>query len=317
MNVQDMIKETQYSLESVGPDKVELYFIFKIANSQTKTWDLCLLRGRITEPVRQAFIEGAKEQFDNIPDTAQFEKYGELTGTDRPIIEYTSLHEVKKLSDVILNLRNPKATIPDFSQDKLNLVWGYLVHVASDPPLVLFNKYAFSKLAVRTIKVRVMEDKLDLTSEQTLVLSTECDVAVLLSEAEDFDNLPVCIFNEWKFETLFGYYAVYEKNVKKKEPVYGKMLLDDTETFVNECLKNPIKTKKMNYIVEHEEFIATKLNQIEKVNSSYKLGLEFKAGKIVTSRQNAWTILRLYGDDCLRSSCTNNKYLAYSKKRIK
>jgi len=63
--------------------------------------------------------------------------------------------------------------------------------------LALFNKYAASKIPLKTVTLRFMGEELVLVPSQTLVLSTGCDVAVLLPNRSDFDNLPVCIFNEW------------------------------------------------------------------------------------------------------------------------
>jgi len=40
-------------------------------------------------------------------------KYGELTGTDRNIVEYVLLSEVRRLYDAVLKLANPN-TMGDF-----------------------------------------------------------------------------------------------------------------------------------------------------------------------------------------------------------
>ncbi len=319
MDISDMINETKYSLRSADADLVQLCFMQKRSSSPTKkSWGLFLLKSFIDKSVGQEFINGARNQFDEIPKDVEYAKYGVLTGTDRNIIEYALSSEVQRLNEAIVKLANPTA-MADFSQDNIDDLWGYVVYIECDDySLALFNKYAASKVPLKTLTLSFMGGKqLARISSPTLVLSTYCDVAVLLPKNSDFDNLPVCIFNEWKFETLFGYYDIYQRKIEvNKEDVCYQLLVDDPESFVNACLQNPLKTKKMHNIVQHSELVGIKEEQIEKINLSYDLGLTFKDGKIVTNKQNAWTILRLYSDDCVRSACTDSRYLAYSKKKV-
>ena len=71
------------------------------------------MKSKIPEAVGQKFIDGAKKQFNEIPNDVEYVKYGELTGTDRNIVEYVLLSEVRRLYDAVLKLANPN-TMGDF-----------------------------------------------------------------------------------------------------------------------------------------------------------------------------------------------------------
>jgi hypothetical protein len=116
---------------------------------------------------------------------------------------------------------------------------------------------------------------------------------------------------------LFGHYDTYQRQIEgKKEEVYEQLLIDDPKSFLEGCLQNPLKIKKMRNIVEHSELMSITKEQIEQINTSYDLGLTLENGKIIATKQNAWNILRLYNDDCVRSAWADSRYLAYSKKRV-
>jgi len=114
---------------------------------------------------------------------------------------------------------------------------------------------------------------------------------------------------------VFSFVDFYEKEAdNKKDEIIAKGFLDNVNGFIDQCKGDGRAIKKLARILKNGGLERLSKEKINIVVRDYSLALEFDAGgKIIVSKENTWTVLRILDDDYVRSDVTETKYEARSK----
>jgi SAM-dependent methyltransferase len=182
--------------------------------------------------------------------------------------------------------------------------------------LFLFRKHSPKKLLEKgIIPMLFREGGFERLNSQIMAIDEEYDASLLLEDGIDPSQSKVLIFKRSRFESVFSFVDVYEKEAdNKKDDIIAKEFLDNVDGFIDHCKGDGRAIKKLARILKNGGFARMNKEKINTVVREYNLALEFDAGgKIIASKENVWIVLRILDDDYVRSDITETKYEARSK----
>jgi hypothetical protein len=199
--------------------------------------------------------------------------------------------------------------------EQVKRIRGYSVGFGSeDQSLYFFKKYPDMRALRRKKWMVIRKGKLELVDEEPLLIFMDYDAGILLQGSELADET-ICIFNVRKFESLFSFYHYYRNKLEQaREKIPVLSFLDNSNTFLNYCIKDPRKLRKMYTILETGDLDKMDLDTLNDAIAYYHVDLDYdRDGKITVDENKIWEILSLLDDDYVQSTSTGNKYEARSK----
>ncbi len=311
-----MMGNIKTCLTEADPNRVKLYFIERDKNQKTKEISYTILKTIITPEVGRDLIDaGLRQVVALLDDSPEYMEYGVISSSDRLCVETITKNDVPHLSDLITQVSNPNLEV--FNDTKTNKIFGYIVKIEyDDKTLFLFRKHSPKRLLEKGIITMLFRDGgFERLNSQIMAIDEEYDASLLLEDGIDPSQSKVLIFKRSRFESVFSFVDVYEKEAdNKKDEIVSKEFLCNVDGFIDYCKGDGRAIKKLARILKNGGFGRMSKEKINTVVGDYNLALEFDAGgKIIVSKENIWTVLRILDDDYVRSDVTETKYEARSK----
>lgn len=302
-------------LTEASHDRVKLYFIERVKNPKTKIIRYSTLKTEITQEIGKELMDAGLKQVDSlITGDPEYMKYGILSSSDRLYVETINRDEVPYLSELITQVSDPNLNV--FNNMTINKIFGYIVKIEKDnKTLFLFRKHSPKRLLEKGLIPMSFKGGRFERLNQIMAIDEVYDGAFLLEEGMDPSQSTIYIFNRSKFESVFSFVDFYEKEVDdKRDEIIEKEFFDTVDGFIDHCKSDSRTIKKLARILKDGGFERMSKETINNVVRDYHLTLKFDAGgKIIVSKENIWTVLRIFDDDYVHSDATNTKYEARSK----
>lgn len=302
-------------LNGFSPADVNLHVL--IRNKKTKEYSI--LTTEPHESIRRDLINLTTNQIEKMIDKDFVEEeYSPVTQYDSNTYEtinaelITTLNEILSLMEGSLSFYNSNS-LPNHLQ-----LWAYVIVIPNE--MVMFQKIQPRKVLKCGQFLGMIERdnghfvKLE---ESVFTFNDEMDCILDLNDLI-FNNGKMYIFKKTNFESIFGILDhITEQITASLEQIPDDDILVDINEFTQFCLRDRNKLKKLNQIIENDGFRLLTHENVERLNQSHNLGLEFENDNIKLSPRDTQKVLNLMNEDCVDSSLTENRFVAHHKSQVR
>ena len=243
-------------------------------------------------------------------------EYGISPYYDKEVTEFLRCEEVPYLRELILETANTKQK---FNINMTKDIFGYIVkirNINNNKTLYLFRKYSPKKL-LETSKIPLCikgDGKFTNFNDDIVALDKVYDAAFISNDDEDLSDLNIFIFCRSYFEFLFSFIEYYEKEIdNNKGTIEEKGILKDPNELISLCKNDSRMIKKFARILKNGNLNNMKIEKITDIIDQFNLNISLENNKLVATRENIWTILRILNDDYLKSQVTDSMYETHAK----
>ena len=299
-----MLNTILRGIETISPDDVNLYII---SRRKTNNITYTVFKTEISENIGRELIDIVIKKVNKfIEDGTNYTEYDPLIEVDELYIETIQNRDVEYLDLLLAQMNRSDLDLYDINKNRD--IWAYCVTMG-DSGISVFRKCTKSWILNKRRLFLIIESGGRFDAFTNSLLKIDYDIDAICYDDTTY------ILNKSKFEYIFSYMDKFIDGVNRNmDKLNSRSFIDDSSSLLDICKSDSKKIKKLYNILRGDLLEALDFEKINRINRTHTLNLDFdRQGKIIVSNKNVWTILRLFNDDFLDSSTTNNKYEVHAK----
>ncbi len=312
-----MINVIKEFLDEADSNSANLFFIERPKDDTTKEISYKLVKTDIDPTIGRSLVEVASKQISAaLKCKSECVEYGISSYYDKEVTEFLQCGEVPYLSELIKGTAS--AGLKKFNKNTTKDIFGYILKLRNNDDnktLYLFRKYSPKKLLdTNRITLSIKDGKFTSFNDDAVVLDKTYDAAFISNDEEDFSDLNIFIFCRFYFELLFSFIEYYEKEIdNNREIIKNKGILKDSNELISLCKNDSRMIKKFARILKNGNLNNMNIEKITDTIGQFNLNVNLENNRLVATRENIWTILRILNDDYLKSQITDSMYETHAK----
>lgn len=294
---------------------INLYLITREKENSDLTYKIfdTAINYDIKNDFLQIFVS-VLEEISNIDDI-DFIKYNPCYYSDKNEIEYIESANVPNFSKITRSIIESNLShIVRIDDELLRYLWAYCIRIESvDNNIFYFRKYNKSKVITKKglFGLFYKDGYFNKIIQDLFLFDNKIDAF--------YYNNNIFILNKTYFEQIFNYMDEYKNNaITFLEEIKNLNIIDINDDFINWCLADPKKIKKLIDISNNEYYRDLTFEDIRNAKQEFELAFsldEINEKINFKNKRDIWEVLKVLNDDYLNSKFTNNKYEVKSKSK--